>query len=71
MIPINRSGGRVWASLPSKPVLDREGRQAVVDGRKQYVAILRWPNRDLADRWSDAVVALVRKTDPGALDDGS
>jgi hypothetical protein len=61
------SNGRAWASLPSKPQLDRDGCQVVKDGKKQFAAMLRWPDRDTADRWSNAVVELVRAEHPEAL----
>jgi hypothetical protein len=64
------SHGKSWASLPSKPMLDRDGRQVEVEGKKKYLPILSWSDRATADRWSDAVVMLVRQAHPGALDDG-
>jgi hypothetical protein len=69
--PVHVSHGRPWAALPARPVLDGDGRHVRPDGGKpQYAAILRWRDRDLADRWSDAVVALVRGAHPDALDEG-
>jgi hypothetical protein len=64
------SSGRVWASLPSKPVISRDGRQAEVDGKRQYAPIARWRDRDLSDRFSEAVVGLVRATNLDALNEG-
>ena len=61
------SNGKAWASLPSRPQLDRDGRHIEKDGKKQYAALLRWPDRDSADRWSDAAVELVRAAHPEAL----
>jgi hypothetical protein len=58
--PVHLANGRAWASLPAKAAIDRDGRQIVVDGKPQYVAIFKWGDRDLADRFSDAVVALGR-----------
>jgi hypothetical protein len=37
---------------------------------KKYAPILAWSDRVTADKWSDAVVALVREQHPDALDDG-
>lgn len=65
--PICVSGGKAWAGLPAKPVLDRDGRHVETDGKKQYAALLHWPDRATADRWSDAVAALVRAEYPEAL----
>jgi hypothetical protein len=70
-IPVCTSHGKVWASLPSKPILDRDGRHAEEGGKKKYVPILVWSDRVTADKWSDAVVARVREQHPDALDDGN
>ncbi len=60
-----------WASLPAKPVLDREGRHVKPDGVKgQYAAILEWRDRATADKFSAAVVDMVRAAYPDALDGG-
>ncbi len=59
-----------FAALPSKPVLDREGRHVKSDGTKgQYAAILEWRDRNLSTRFSAAVVELVSAAHPDALDD--
>jgi hypothetical protein len=50
-----------------KPVLDRDGRQVKPDGKPQYAAVLKWRDRDLNDRFSTAVVELVRQDYPDAL----
>ena len=65
--PLQSSRGRVWCGLPAKPVLDPEGRQVEVSGKKQYAAILKWRDRDLSDRFSERVVELVREQYPEAL----
>jgi len=64
------SHGKAWVGLPSKPVLDADGRHLVQNGKKQYRAILAWRNKRLSDAFSRAVVALVIERHPGALDDG-
>ena len=68
-VTVCTSHGKTWASMPSKPILDREGRHAEQDGKKRYAPILQWADRATADRWSDAVVALVRQQHPDALGD--
>jgi hypothetical protein len=56
--------GKVWASLPYRPVLDADGRRlANHTGRLRYAAALGWRDRDLADHFSAAVVELVRQAD--------
>jgi hypothetical protein len=68
--PVCVPNGKTWASLPSKPVLDREGKHAEVSRKKQYASILERRDRELANRFSDAVLNLVRAQHPEALDDG-
>jgi hypothetical protein len=59
-----------FAMLPSKPQIDKEGRHKTdANGKGAYVAMLEWCNRDLAARFSAAVVELVRREDPGGLDE--
>src|SRR4051794_30166160 len=41
-VPVCTSHGKTWASLPSKPILDREGRHAEEGGKKRYAPILQW-----------------------------
>jgi hypothetical protein len=65
--PVCLTNGKAWASLPSKPVLDRDGRQVEVGGKRQYAAILAWQSRETADRWSAAVIDLVERANPEAL----
>ena len=62
------SNGRLWCALPSKPQLDAAG-QPIVDarGKKQYVAILKWSTRELADTFSADVIAAIRRLYPDAL----
>jgi hypothetical protein len=64
------SRGKCWASLPAKPVLDRDGKHREEGGKKQYAAILGWRSRELSDAFSTKVVELVRATHPDAFDDG-
>jgi hypothetical protein len=61
---------KVWATWPGKPVLTREGLVARIPGtgRIHYVSILRWEGRGVATRFSQAVVDLVRRRDPGAFE---
>jgi hypothetical protein len=66
--PVCVSHGNAWASLPSKPVLDRDGKHVEVNGKRQYAAFLSWGDRQTAERWSNAVVALIRTAHPEALE---
>jgi hypothetical protein len=68
-VPVLVSNGKTWASLPSKPQVDKDGRhKRDVNGKLAYTAILEWKDRDLSDRFSQAVVALVQAEYPDALD---
>ena len=68
-VSIHQKSGKWWASLPSRPMLDSDGRQVVNHaGHKQYAAVLGWRDRDLADRFSAAAVDLIRAEHPADLD---
>jgi hypothetical protein len=68
-ISIHQKAGKWWAGLPAKPVLDAEGRHVNNHaGHKQYAALLGWRSRELADRFSAAVVELVRLAHPADLE---
>lgn len=70
-VAILTSNGRTWVNLPAKPQLDKEGQhRRDENGKPLYVPILRWRDRDLSDRFGEAVIALVRELHPGALDSG-
>jgi hypothetical protein len=67
-VPVLISSGKPWAALPSKPQIDKEGRHKTdVNGKAAYVLIFEWKDRDLSDRFSQAVVALVRAEYPDDL----
>src|SRR4051812_26984919 len=70
-VTICTSHGKTWASLPSKPIIDRDGRHVEEGGKKKYAPILQWADRAAADRWSAAVVELVRQAHPSALNGGA
>ena len=55
----------------AKPIVDAEGRHTTdAGGKRRFAPILQWADRDTADRWSLAVVELIRTAHPGALDNG-
>jgi hypothetical protein len=67
-IPVLASHNKIWASLPSKPQIDRDGQhKRDVNGKPVYAAILEWRDRDLSDRFSAAVVALIHAEYPDDL----
>jgi hypothetical protein len=65
--PVLVTNGKAWAGLPSKPVLDRDGKHAKPDGKPQYSAVVEWKSWDLSERFSQAVVELVRAEHPDDL----
>lgn len=68
-IPVLTSNGKVWASLPSKPMIGKDG-QPIIDaktGKPKYQPILAWPDRATSDRFSEAVVAAIEAEHPGAV----
>ena len=58
-IPVLCSNGKMWASLPSKPLIG-DGK-ALVDarGKQRYSPILEWADRATSDRFSRGVVDAV------------
>ena len=52
-VPIRTGINGLWAGLPAKPEIDRDGRR--------YDEVLRWRDRELSNRFSQAVVGLVRQ----------
>lgn len=60
--------GKQWAQFPGEPMRDRDG-QPLVDGnnRIRYRSSIRWATRELQDRFSAAIVALISTAHPGAL----
>jgi hypothetical protein len=59
---------KLWASPPSKAMLDREGhvlRDA--DGKVRYAPIIAFTTKEHRDRFSALVVDAVRETNPEAL----
>jgi hypothetical protein len=70
-VPVLISNGKTWASLPAKPQIDKDGQhKRDVNGKPAYSPVLEWKDRDLSDRFSQAVVALVRAEHPADLEGG-
>jgi hypothetical protein len=59
-VALHRRDGRAWAQLPSRPMLDGN-RQLMLDenGKPKYSRVLEFTDREIADRFSEAVVAAV------------
>jgi hypothetical protein len=59
--------GTAWAGMPGKPQLE-DGRVKVdAHGKPRYSAIVDWRDKALRERFSAAVVELVRAHHPGDL----
>jgi hypothetical protein len=59
-----------FVRLPSKPQVDKEGRQKTdASGKPAYTPTLEWNSRELGDRFSQAVVMAIRQRRPSALDE--
>jgi hypothetical protein len=67
-IPVLVSHGRRWAGVPGKAVVDAEGRHKLIDGKHAYVPAFTWRTREIADRFSRAVVEVVERHHPEAFD---
>lgn len=66
-IAIHSSRGKRWAQLPSKPVIGSDGNiKRDEAGKIQYVPILKWIDRQSADRFSESVIAAVDREYPNA-----
>ena len=69
-IPVLHSNGKVWASMPAKPLADRDG-QPMRDnkGKQRFSPILEWSDRGASDRFSAAVVeAIIREHGAAAFE---
>jgi hypothetical protein len=68
-VSVHVSNGKSWAALPAAPQIDSEGRHHIVDGKKQYRALLEWKDRARSDAFSKAVLAVLLAKHPDALGD--
>jgi len=66
------TSGRCWVSLPGKPVLDDQGRINATDrGKLAYSPTAEWTNRNASDRFSQLVIAELRRDWPEAFTNGA
>jgi hypothetical protein len=60
--------GSAWAAVSAKPVVDRDGRQkADINGKLQLAPMLEWRSREVGNRFSATLIALIEEACPGAL----
>jgi hypothetical protein len=63
-VAVHTKSNRYWAQLPSKPQI-RDGALVKNDeGKVQYLPILAWDSRAVADAFSDDVIKAVRDLVP-------
>lgn len=68
-VTVNTNSGRLWAGLPSKPMVDRDGNAMRNDqGKIRYVPLLEWDSKAAGDRFSASVVAALEVAHPGATE---
>lgn len=67
-VSIHTKNDKSWASLPAKAQLTSDGSiKRTKEGKAEYSAVLVWETRELSDRFSERVVALVKEGWPDAL----
>jgi hypothetical protein len=65
---IHQRDGRAWASPPSKPMLDRDGRQMRdAEGKLRWSPLITFTDRRTQTAWSDAVITALRSSHPEVL----
>lgn len=66
-IAIFEKDGRRWAQFPSEIMRDPEGKPLTGDnGKVKYKTSIRWATRDLHERFSAALIALVESSTEAA-----
>ena len=67
-VAIHRQADAAWASPASKPLLNRDG-QHIKDasGKAQWVPIVSFTSRELRDKFSTAVIDVLRIPHPDLL----
>jgi hypothetical protein len=67
-IGIFRKDGRAWAQLPAEPMRNQHGEVLKDDrGKVRYRSSLKWQTKDLQDRFSATLLALVAAAHPEFL----
>lgn len=69
-IGIFAKSGQTWATPPSKPLVDRDGRPMLdASGKRRYAESLAFTSAEIKSRWSEAIVAALVAAHPEALAD--
>jgi hypothetical protein len=69
-VAIHQKGPSRWASLPNRPMIDGNGTvlRDETTGKIRYQPVLQWADKNVAGRFSAAVVAELLSRYPGAFD---
>jgi hypothetical protein len=67
-VALHISCGQVWASPPSKPMVDSSGRVLRdAEGKTRWQPLITFSNRNIRQNWSAQIVAAVDGAYPSAL----
>ena len=69
-IALHKKNDSRWAQLPAKPQVKDGVLVKGDDSKVQYLHLMHFDSRAVADAFSDAVVKAVLELDPQAFDDG-
>lgn len=65
-ISVHCSNGKRWASLPSKPQINKDGVVLREDsGKIKYTPCVSWMDKESSERFSEAVIAAIEAQHPG------
>jgi hypothetical protein len=68
-LSVHQRDGRAWVAMPAKPQIGRDDKLVRThNGKAQYSQVIGFRNRELADRFSNAVLALVNAEHPEAFE---
>jgi hypothetical protein len=67
-VAVHMRGGAKWIALPGKPMMKNGELIKDHDGRPQYVTVLEFDSRAVADAFRDRCIAAVLAYAPDALD---
>jgi hypothetical protein len=63
------NGNGPWVALPRRPSLDRDRHQRIgADGKAAFEPVAEWRDRETANTFSSAVIALLRAAHPDAFE---
>jgi hypothetical protein len=66
-VTIHALNGKMWAGLPARPQIDKDGVAKREGGKIVYAKILGWTSRESGDRFSESVISALEAAYPGAV----